>query len=45
MIRALNEQITGYDKQLEPMIETSFPEARRVRQVRGVGPVTALAFA
>ena len=44
MIRALNEQITGYDKQFEPMIETSFPEARRVRQVRGVGPVTALAF-
>ena len=44
VIRALNEQITGYDKQFEPMIETSFPEARRVRQVRGVGPVTALAF-
>jgi hypothetical protein len=44
VIRALNEQITGYDKQFEPMIETSFPEAPRVRQVRGVGPVTALAF-
>jgi len=44
VIRTLNEQITGYDKQFETMIETSFPEARRVRQVRGVGPVTALAL-
>ena len=26
------------------MLETQFPEGRIVRQVRGVGPVTALAF-
>lgn len=44
VIRVLNEQITAYDHAFEAMIETSFPEARRVRQVRGVGPVTALAF-
>ena len=43
-IRVLTEQIDSYDKQLESMIESTFPEARRVRQVRGVGPVTALAF-
>ena len=43
-IRAMNEQIKVYDDQLEVMLETTFPEARRVKQVRGVGPVTALAF-
>jgi transposase len=44
VLRALNEQIAAYDAQLGAMIDTSFPEARRVLQIRGVGPVTALAF-
>ena len=43
-IRALDEQIRAYDDQLAEMGETTFPEAKRVMQVRGVGPVTALAF-
>jgi transposase len=43
-LRVLNEQIAAYDTQLEVMLETQFPEGRLVRQVRGVGPVTALAF-
>ena len=43
-LRALNEQVAAYDAQLETMLETSFPEPLRVKQVRGVGPVTALAF-
>jgi transposase len=44
VLRSLNEQISAYDTELTRMIETSFPEALRVQQVRGVGPVTALAF-
>lgn len=43
-MRVLNEQIAVYDGKLEVMLETRFPEGRLVRQVRGVGPVTALAF-
>lgn len=43
-IRSLDEQIRLYDAQLAEMAETTFPETQRVLQVRGVGPVTALAF-
>ena len=35
-LRALNEQIDAYDRQLEKVIETTFPEAQRGRQVRGL---------
>ena len=44
VLRILNEQIRAYDMTFTSMIESSFPEARRVNQVRGVGPVTSLAF-
>lgn len=43
-LRTLNEQVAAYDAQLETMLETSFREALRVKQVRGVGPITALVF-
>jgi len=43
-IRSLDEQIRLYDAQLAEMAETTFPETQRVLQVRGVGPVTALAL-
>ena len=43
-LRTLNDPISAYDKQLAEMLEDSFPEAKRVNQVRGVGPVTSLAF-
>ncbi len=44
VIRTFNEQIKVYDAHLEAMFEDSFPEAKRLRQVNGVGPVTSLAF-
>jgi transposase len=44
VLHTLNAQIAAYDLQLERLIESSFPEAKRPKQVRGVGPVTALAF-
>ena len=43
-IRALTEQIGIFDEQLGTMVETDFPDAQRVKQIRGVGPVSALAF-
>lgn len=43
MIRAFNDEIKGYDAQLEQLCDT-FPAVQRVRQVNGVGPVTGLAF-
>lgn len=43
MIRAFNDEIKGYDAQLEQLCVT-FPAVQRIRQVNGVGPVTALAF-
>ena len=44
ILRTLNEEIAAYDEQLDTMIEETFPEAQKVQQIRGVGPVTALAF-
>ena len=44
VLETLNAQIADYDQQLKEMLEKSFPEAQRVNQVRGVGPVTSLAF-
>ena len=44
VLGTLNEQIAAYDAQLERMVEETFPEAQRPKQIRGVGPVTALAF-
>lgn len=37
-------QITAADKQIERMIEHDYPEARRLRQICGVGPLTSLAY-
>lgn len=44
LLRCFNEQIAGYDAQVEDMAKRLFPEAQRVQQVHGVGAVTALAF-
>lgn len=44
-IREVTERIQGYDKLLVKIGEEQFPETERLRQVRGVGPITALAFA
>ncbi len=43
-IGSLTEQIRAYDKQLEHLTETAYPETACLRQIQGVGLITALAF-
>lgn len=40
----LNDQIRWYDREIERLNQERYPETERLRQVRGVGPVTALAY-
>jgi len=44
-IKSISEQIKAYDKLIETMGKELHPETKRLRQVCGVGPVTALTFA
>jgi transposase len=43
-IGALTERIRDYDRQLEAISEETYPETGLLRQVEGVGPLTALTF-
>ncbi len=43
-IEQLNQQIRALDKQIDQFCQQRYPEAQRLQQVPGVGPVTALAF-
>jgi transposase len=43
-IDALNAQIKALDARLEQMAEEQYPATARLRQVDGVGPLTALCF-
>jgi transposase len=42
-IQDLSDRIDGYDRQIEERIRTEYQECELLRQVRGVGPITALA--
>ena len=44
LITGLSEQIRSFDRQIERVIEEEYPEALRLQQIKGVGPVTALVF-
>src|SRR5919202_1032033 len=43
-IGELTDRIREYDRKLEAAAEELYPETRLLRQVQGVGPLTALAF-
>ena len=43
-IEELNRPIKAYDKRIRHYCESCYPETKRLRQVTGVGPVTALAY-
>lgn len=43
-IAGLTDRIRKMDRQIEAVIEEAYPEALRLRQIPGVGPITALAF-
>lgn len=44
MIESVTKKIKAYDKQLEKLATKTYPETEMLRQVRGVGLITALAF-
>lgn len=44
LIEALNTQIRAYERTIEALCESEYPETALLRQVRGVGAITALAF-
>ena len=43
-IETLSSAIRGYDRQVAAMADANYPETKRLRQVPGVGPVTALTY-
>jgi transposase len=43
-IGSLTERIHEYDRKLEAISRESYPETELLRQVEGIGPLTALAF-
>ena len=43
-IAELDARITAYDRQIEEMAKNRYPETELLRQVSGVGPVTATTF-
>ena len=43
-IRSLTERVRDYDRQLETVSKERYPETELLRQVEGVGPLTALTF-
>jgi transposase len=43
-IASLTERIRQYDRQLETVCEEHYPETELLRQVEGIGPLTALTF-
>lgn len=40
----LDEQIKAYDKSIERLCQTKYPEVKKLRQIKGVGPITALSL-
>lgn len=44
MIEQLTVTIAGYSKQIEALAKERYPETERLRQVKGVGPITALTY-
>lgn len=43
-IASLSQQIRTYDRQVEALCESKYPETKLLRKVSGVGPLTALAY-
>jgi transposase len=43
-IASLTERIRQYDRKLETLCQEHYPETQLLRQVEGVGPLTALTF-
>jgi transposase len=44
VLATLTATIRGYDRQVEQLAQAQYPETARLRQVKGVGALTALAY-
>ncbi len=44
MIASLTQRIRDYDKQIERLAASKYPETELLRQPQGVGPITSLAY-
>ena len=44
MIQQLTAQIRQYDREIQQLCQQKYPYTENLQQVRGVGPITALAF-
>jgi len=44
VIESLTEQIHQYDRQIEKLAATRYPQTQHLQQITGVGALTALAF-
>jgi transposase len=44
LLRSLSTQIRAFDRTIKQIAQRHYPVTARLRQVRGVGPLTALAF-
>lgn len=44
VIEQLSVEIWNYDRQVEALATTTYPESNRLRQIKGVGALTAVAF-
>jgi transposase len=44
LIDALTKQITAFDKEIEQLADSKYPESLALRQIHGVGALTALTF-
>lgn len=45
MLERINAQVRAYDREVEHLAQSQYPETERMRQVVGVGALTALTFA
>ncbi len=43
-IASLNDRIKEMEKQIEALCDAIYPETKLLRQIKGVGPITSLAF-
>lgn len=44
LMTMIEQQVQSYDREIERLIRESYPEARLLQQVPGVGPLTALTY-
>ena len=44
VVSELTQRIRGMDREIQRVIDLRYPEAKLLQQIKGVGPVTALAF-